>query len=226
VESRVKPLTRALLPTLVGTWLTTRIYQSFRHPADSSWFNRFGLIALAGVMFFGAFQSYRGVSQPEAAAEPLTRTESGLFKAGGAILILSGMILLGVSSWLAWDEWISVARWPRANAVLISKDISNVGARLVFQYEIGGLRVTGVGFRWGSKLTMRNALESYEPGTVQTISYDPQDPGEVEPILGDSWGLFKAPAVLAAFSILLIAAGIGDYRYSTRKLPRAGTTVS
>ena len=51
----------------------------------------------------------------------------------------------------------------------VSKDISMVGARLVFRYQSRGQQITGVGFRWGSEEGVRAVLESYQPGTIQKI---------------------------------------------------------
>jgi len=119
-----------------------------------------------------------------------------------------------MAGWLAWGEWITVAHWPRTNAILISKDISSVGARLVFQYEVDGRRFTGRAFRFGSEKTVRNDLEAYEPGTIQKISYDPEDPSQVETILSYSWELFKGSISAAVFGIFFVIGGVVVYRWS------------
>lgn len=132
----------------------------------------------------------------------------------GVPVVFAGLFLLSLAGWLAWGQWVSVAKWPRTNAVLVSKGISSVGARLVFKYDIGGRRITGLGFRWGSDNAVRNDLRTYEPGTIQRISYDPDDPSQVETILGYSWDLFRAPIAAAAFGVLFVAGGAVVYRWS------------
>jgi hypothetical protein len=129
-------------------------------------------------------------------------------------MILTGLAWLGVTSWAAWEQWVRVSQWPRANAILMSKTFSSAGARLVFHYEAEGRRFTGAGFRWGQERTMRPALESYSPGTTQKIGYDPHDPSQVETIIGYNWGLFKGSIVFAAPGLLLIAVGFAFYRRS------------
>jgi hypothetical protein len=85
---------------------------------------------------------------------------------------------------------------------------------LVFRYEVGGRRFTGVGFRWGSEESVRAALASYELGTSQRVSYNPEDPGEVETILSYSWELVRAPAFFWIFGGFLILGGVVVYRWS------------
>ncbi len=115
---------------------------------------------------------------------------------------------------MAYSQWIRVAEWPRTNGTLISKDISRVGARLIFHYYAGGRRFTGLAFRFGSEKSVRAALEFYEPGTSQMISYNPKDPGEVETILSYSWEQFKGPVVFATFGVFLMFGGVSVYRWS------------
>jgi hypothetical protein len=86
-----------------------------------------------------------------------------------------------------------VAKWPRTNAVLIHKDISSVGGRLVFEYEVRGQRFTGVGFCWGTESLVQYALTTHGVGTTHEISYDPEDPSQIEPIQIPGWARLMGP---------------------------------
>jgi len=147
-------------------------------------------------------------------AEPVTRTGRIGFRALGVPVIIIGLGFLGLSCWLAYGQWAKVAAWPRTSATLISKDISSAGARLVFQYEAGGRIFTGSDVRFGSEKSVRTALKSYEPGASERISYNPEDPGEVETILSYSWELFEGPISSGVFGVLFIFGGVGVYRWS------------
>jgi Protein of unknown function (DUF3592) len=140
------------------------------------------------------------------------RTEKIAFKLYGVTMMLIGLTVLGLSGWLAWVHWVSVARWPQTNAVLVSKDISTVGARLVFRYAVYGRTLTGVGFCWGSEASVRTALESYSPGTIHRIAYDPADPRQVEANLHYNWALFGGPISFAVFAAVVIGGGVLLYR--------------
>jgi len=222
----VKHLTKTSLWCVAGTYLLFRTYQSFRQPSpDASWFTRYGLIILAGGALISAFESYRdgqnGQHVIEPRAEPLTRGERIVFKALGLPVILVGLALLGLAGWMAWGQWVKVARWPRTNAILISKDISSVGARLVFRYEAKAQRFTGVGFRFGSEKSVRKALAAYEPGTIQKIAYDPEDPTQVETMLSDSWKLFMGSIYASVFGIVFLVGGVIVYRWSYDRFRRS-----
>jgi hypothetical protein len=216
-------LAKMLSWSAAGCYFVVTGYQGLRNPSpDSSRFALYFQLLFAGLMFHSAFDTYRKrnreqpAAEPDAAAERLTRTDRIVFRLMGALVILVGLAGLGMGGWLAHSQWARVARWPRTDALLISKDISKAGARLVFQYEAAGRQSTGVGFRWGSEKTVRAALESYQPGTVQKISYDPENPGSVETILSYSWELFFAPISATVISVLLIAGGVVVYRWSYR----------
>lgn len=135
-------------------------------------------------------------------------------RALGVLAMLAGLIFLCISGWLGWWTWVKLARWPRVDATLVSKNISDVGARLVFSYYAGGYRITGVGFVWGPSASVRSALESWAPGTTQRISYDPADPSEVEPIHGYIWGTWGGSIAPAMFSALFWVGGVFAYRGS------------
>jgi hypothetical protein len=214
----MKRLTKTLLWSVAGSYLLFKSYQGFRHPSsDLSRFAPYASIVLAGLAFFYAFGSYHHKETdqpPRAAPEPLTRVETITFKALGLPVVFVGLVLFGLAGWFAWSQWVKVARWPRANAILMSKEISSVGARLVFQYEAKGQRFTGLGFRFGSEETVRNALEAYDPGTIQKISYDPEDPTQVETILSYSWELFIGSISAAVFGIFFVVGGVAVYRWS------------
>jgi hypothetical protein len=85
---------------------------------------------------------------------------------------------------------------------------------LVFDYEVGGRRFTGSEVRLGSEKSVAATLASYRPGTSQTISYNPEDPGELETILSYDWELVEAPVASWIFGLLLIFGGVGVYRWS------------
>jgi len=217
----MKHLTEASLWSVVGGYLLFRSYQGFRQPSvDSSWFTPYALLVVSGLAFFCAFGTYsqkragKSTQGTRIGEERLTRSEKITFKALALPAVLVGVVLLGLAGWLAWGQWVKVARWPRANAILISKDISSVGARLVFQYEAKGQMFTGLAFRFGSEKAVRNTLEAYEPGTVQKISYDPEDPTQVETILRYSLELFMGSIAAAVFGILFVAGGVVVYRWS------------
>jgi hypothetical protein len=217
---RITPLTKTLLWICLWAYVLIRSYREFRNPLPYlPWLTPYALLLLAGLGFFSVFKSYRnrgkGPSAPEpsTAAEPLTRSDRIAFKAMGVPITIAGLAWLAVSCWLAWGAWIRVAQWPRADAVLLSKQISSAGARLVFQYEVGGKRFGGVAFRWGSEKTARGALVTYQPGTVQKISYNPEDPRQIETLLS-YWEPLRLPIFAITVGLLLIAGGVVTYRWS------------
>ena len=105
------------------------------------------------------------------------------------------------------------AEWPRTDATLITKDILN-GEPDWFSNTRPGGKFTGSDVRLGTEKSVRAALKSYEPGTRQRISYNPEDPGEVETILSYSWELFAGPISSEIFGVLFIFGGISVYRWS------------
>lgn len=180
--------TKALLWSAVGCYAVVKGYQRIRNPSpETNWLIFFDVV-LVGISFCGAFEASRNKfrDEPETPTKRLIRTERIGLKAIGTFVTLVGLMVLVGSCSLMREQWVRMTRWPHVNAVLISKDISRGGARMMFQYEVGGYRVTGVGFRWGDANMVRAALESYEPGTVQRISYDPEDPRRVETVLSYS----------------------------------------
>ncbi len=216
------PLTRTLLWIVAGGYMLVLSYRGVRNPSsDLPSFTSYVLIWRTGLAFFSAFDSYRKrgagqlASQPSATPPRFTPRDRIAFKALGVPPALVGLIVLGVSCWLAWGQWITVSHWPRANAVLVSKDISSGGARLVFQYAVRGRQFTGHEFRWGPESAVRPALESYRPGTTQEISYDPEHPEDVQTILSYDWEGFKGPLVAAFLGLLLIAGGVSVFRWSS-----------
>ena len=104
------------------------------------------------------------------------------------------VFLLVISGWMAWNAWYHVARRPRANAELVSKDIWLVGERLEFRYTVRGETSTAVGFRWGSEASVQHDLESYTPGIVHEVAFNPQDPSGIEPNLRYDY-LFQSASV-------------------------------
>jgi hypothetical protein len=128
--------------------------------------------------------------------------------------MFAGLTFLCISGWLGWWTWVKLARWPRTDAMLVSKNISDVGARLVFRYYASGHRVTAVGFVWGPPASVRSALEAWTPGTTQRISYDPLNPSELEPIHGYKWGTWGGSIANALFSALFWVGGLFVYRGS------------
>jgi Protein of unknown function (DUF3592) len=140
-----------------------------------------------------------------------------VFKALGIPVMIAGLVFIAFGCWLAWLQWVKLSRWPQTDAVLISKEISEVGARLVLRYEVNGQRFTSIGFRFGSEQTVRNRMASIKPGTTQKISYDPTDPSVVEPILGSAWESFMGPLSSCVFGALFIAGGVIVYRWSNSR---------
>jgi|SRR5579871_5988965 len=191
MTSRIK----ALLWSLAGVYEVIRTYQAFRSSSpDLSWFTPYLRALAAGIALFAAFATYRDGRTPwfngAPNRSPLTPGERITFKALGLPNIMIGVAMVSLGVWLGWKQWIKVAQWPRTNAVLVTKDISTVGARLIFRYDVGGRQFTGTGFRWGRASALESALRRYEPGTIQTISYDPEDPADVETNLSFGWDLF------------------------------------
>ncbi len=211
-------LARIVLWCIAGAFLSIRSYVDFRNPSpDRSWLTPYSLMLMASLAFFAAFDAFRKrdlPAEPEAQPEPLTSGERIGFRLLGAFVLLVGTAGLSIGCWLAWDQWSRVAQWPRVDAILVRKEISTVGARLIFQYDAEGRRFTGLAFRWGSENAVRAALEGYEPGTVHRISYDPHDTSQVETILTYNWELFKAPVILIVLGLLLIFGGVTVYPWS------------
>jgi hypothetical protein len=52
------------------------------------------------------------------------------------------------------------------------------------------------------------AVTAYEPGTVHIISYDPQDPAQVNTYLTYSWMAFRPAFAGAVLALLFIAGGV------------------
>ena len=210
------PLGKGVLSGIIGGYLAIRSYLYFRAPSsDRSWITPYVLMLFAALMLLSAFDAYRKRGVDSASKfEPPTRTERLAFKAMGAFVALVGVAVVSVVCWLAWGQWTRVARWPRANAILVRKEFSSVGARLEFEYDVEGLHFTGVAFRWGSESAVRSALESYKPGTIHKISYDPDDPTQLETILNYGWDFFKTPIPGVAIGLALILGGVMVYRWS------------
>jgi hypothetical protein len=97
---------------------------------------------------------------------------------------------------------------------------------MVFHYEVGGQRFTGLGFRWGSEKEVRTALESYEPGTIQRISYDPEDHGQVETNLTYNWSLFRPAVFSATFGAACFIVGVFFLREARRNRALAGDVTT
>ena len=219
----MKNLTKRLLWGVAGSYLLFRAYQNIRYPSPystwfSTWFTPYADILLAGAAFSEAFGRHHQTSEssqrPGGAPERLTRGETITFRVLGLPVVLFGLFLLGLAGWFARDQWVRTTRWPRANAILTSKEISITGARLVFVYQASGQKFTGVAFRFGPEKTVEHELQAYELGTVQTISYDPEDPAQVETMLGFSWELFRGPVSAAALGLFFVVGGAAVYRWS------------
>ena len=193
----------------VGCYAVVKGYLRIRNPSPETNWLLFVDVLLTGVAFYSAFEAYRNKPVP---AKRITRFERISSTVYGVFLISIGLTFLVFGCWLMREQWIKGTRWPRVNAVLIRKDILRAGARMVFQYEVKGYQLTGVGFRWGDEDAVRAALASYEPGTVQRISYDPEDPRRVEIVLGYSWESVKIQIFGIALGIGMIAVGVVAYR--------------
>jgi hypothetical protein len=203
------PRIKTLLWSAVGCYAVVRGYQHFRNPSpDELWLTPYVFVMTAGLAFYAAVESYRNKSAPVKRLSPsdiVGRKTIGVFQ------ISIGLAFLVLACWVTRDQWIRLTRWPHVNAVLISKDISRGGARMIFRYEVRGYQVTGLGFRWGDEKTVRAALESYEPGTVHRISYDPEDPRRVETVISYSWESVKSEVFGIALGALIIAGGVYNY---------------
>ena len=214
----MRPFFRLLLCSAAGLYCLLRGYQDLHNPSQGlPWITPYLLIALGGLALFSGFEAYfhreyRAQAPQPRITEYLTKGEKALFKTGGLLAVAIGLFFLSVSGWLAREQWTRVAQWPRVNAVLISKDISHVGARLIFQYEVRGQRLTGLGFRFGSEKNVRAALNSYKPGTLHLISYNPDDPGQIETVIGYNWELFRASICGATCGLIFVAGGAIVYR--------------
>ena len=136
-----------------------------------------------------------------------SRRERAFFTVCAIIVICVGVVQICIGGWLAWEQWLMVSRWPRVQATVLSKQISEVGVRVEFSYEVDGRRQSGVGFRWGTKQEVESSLKAYEPGTIQVISYDPQDPGRVNIYLAYTWQAFRPSSVAAVLGVLFIVGG-------------------
>jgi hypothetical protein len=111
----------------------------------------------------------------------LTRFDRRFFKLLGLSVIVIGFAALTVGVWISLEEWTAVAKWPRTQAVLVRKESLKTGARLTFRFKIGQQPITGIEYRWGGEDAIKK-LQSYTPGTIYTIRYDP-DGSEVSTIL-------------------------------------------
>lgn len=212
---------KTLLCIAAGIYLLIRTYANFRNPAsDSSRFTPYALIIFAGLAFLMAFESYRNRLNGQPARERgaitprLTRTERVVFKVLGVPVILGGLVLVSFGAWSGLDEWIKLARWPRTNATLVTKEISGATARLVFRYDLRGRQLTGVAFYWGSQTMLRTSLESYEPETIHTIAYDPKDPRRVEMVPRFYGEALRLPIFEFLFGMAWAIAGVVVYRWS------------
>ena len=217
----MKSLYGTLLLTVVGSFLLVSGYQGIRHPSPDLWrFTPYFKILLAVLLFFGVFDARRRIKrgepliEPEQAPKRLTRLERIGFRVMGVTAVAIGLVALGAGGWSTWEQWIRIARWPRADAVVVWNEISNVSMRLVFQYEAGGQRFGAGEFRWVWQKSVRNEFESYQPGTIHEISYDPDNPEDVESFLSHKWELFRVPVFGMIFGWLLIVWGIVVYRDS------------
>jgi hypothetical protein len=143
-----------------------------------------------------------------------TRAKRALCKALGVPVIFAGLVFLCMGGWLCWGTWVKLVRWPQVDATLVSKDVSEVGARLVFHYYASGHRVTGVGFVWGSPASVGSALESWVRGTTHRISYDPKEPSELEPMHDYAWGRWGGPVGSALLGAVFLFGGVFVYRGS------------
>src|SRR5579871_6831485 len=117
----MKPPTLILLQTAAGVYALVRGFQTIRNPSsDSSAFTPYVWFLFAGLLFFSAFDCYRKRGRTLVTTTTrLTRRESIAFKVLAAPTAVVGVVLLGMSCWMAWRSWITVARWPRANAMLV-----------------------------------------------------------------------------------------------------------
>jgi hypothetical protein len=169
-------------------------------------------IALAGYCLFEAQQAHRRRNQPPAVyGENSIRETSGDgigLKIMAAIIVAFGVVVIGGGLWYAEFEWSRFTEWPRTTGVLVDKRISPMGARLIFEYDAIGGRSAGRAVRWGREDEMRSFLEPYRLGTSYPISYNPEDPAEVEFHLGYHWDLFRQPVAIVMLGALFAAAGL------------------
>jgi len=113
-------------------------------------------IALLAYLLFEAREEYRENRRKSAVCtqglipEETARGALSL-KIMAGIVIAIGLGVVSVGFWYAKTEWSKVTEWPRTAAVLVDKEFSPVGARLIFEYDVTGGRSAGRVDRWGRK---------------------------------------------------------------------------
>lgn len=162
-----------------GIFMSLGSYRAFHNPAPfSSRFTPWLLLLLVAVLFGGAFDTWRKGEPPTpepTPPEPVTKGEKIFFRTMAVLVTAIGLFLLTVGGYLTRAQWERVTQWPRTGAVLVSKDIATAGARLIFSFEVADKPVNGLVFRWRPKSFVRHSLSSWEPGTTQKISYNPEN---------------------------------------------------
>jgi hypothetical protein len=146
--------------------------------------------------------------------EPPNRWDGVYFKFCGVISVCAGLIIVGVGAWMAWNQWFMVSRWPRVTATVLSKEVGQNGARVDFTYKVNGASLSAAGFRWGPEPEVRDSLIAYEPGAVRTISYNPQNPGEIDMFLTYTWLAFRPAFIAGVFGGLILAGGVAVTRWA------------
>ncbi len=220
----MKKWTPILLPFAMACYFAFNGYQAFQReysPAQDPTTFFTGLIPwvnllVAAILLRGAFQEWRhrGRPAPESTPpEPVTRGESVFYRVMAVLVTAIGLIFLVLGGYLTSIQWERVMRWPHTDAVLVSKDVSSYGARLVFSFHVAGQPVTAEGVRYGPKGLLRSSLSSYEPGSIHRINYNPENPADIEPNL-DFVGLAWPPFSLLCLVTLFLGGGARIYRWS------------
>ncbi len=171
-----------------------------------------GRMAAIVYCLFEAHQAYRQNSAPADHVQdslPGNTAQDGMgLKIMGAIIIVFGVVFIGLGLWLGEFERFKITEWRRTTGVLVDKEFSGAGARLIFEYEVAGGRSSGRVDRWGQEAEMRAFLEPYRLGSSYGIGYNPEDPTQVDFHLGYNWDLFRVPIAIVIFGALFAAAGL------------------
>ena len=103
-----------------------------------------GRIAAIMYCLFEAYQAYRRDAAPADLVQdslPGATAQNGMgLKIMGALVIVFGVLFVGAGLWLGESERSKITEWRRTTGLLVDKEFSGAGARLIFEYDIAGGR--------------------------------------------------------------------------------------